>query len=158
MTQIPQTDGLWARLSTAAREAVAAIDAERLETERARVSAARRGSITEPVYTVRKRFAAWESLIRILESGPDPDGFYPFSAYENDLDNRDSLEDVLARLPVAVRAELAEVLALLDARFTAATNQDVTGQLDPWLRNARGRAPAEHGWWWRVPKAAPWQG
>ncbi|MCY0929095.1 hypothetical protein OTB20_23430 [Streptomyces sp. H27-H1] len=58
--------------------------------------------------------------------------------------------------PPAVRAELAGVLDALDARFGAATDQDVTGALDPWLRTARGRAPQAHVWWWRVPKSAPW--
>ncbi|MCX4783511.1 hypothetical protein [Streptomyces sp. NBC_01264] len=156
MSGTPGTDALWARLSAAARAAVAAVDAERLEWERARLSPERRGAVTEPVYSVRRRFEAWERLGRILEAGPRPDEFYPFSAYENDLDGRDGLAGVMASLPLEARTELAGVLDALDTRFAAATEQDVTGALDPWLRSARGRAPRAHGWWWRVPKSAPW--
>ncbi|MCX5404121.1 hypothetical protein OHA37_09515 [Streptomyces sp. NBC_00335] len=156
MTGTPETDALWARLSPAAVAAVAVVDAERLELERARLAPERREAVTEPVYSVRRRFEAWERLGRILEAGPRPEEFYPFSAYENDLDGRDALAEVMEALPAPVRAELAEMLDALDARFGAATDQDVTGALDPWLRTARGRAPQAHVWWWRVPKSAPW--
>lgn len=156
MSGTPETDALWARLSPAAGAAVAAADAERLELERARLSPERREAVAEPVYSVRRRFEAWERLGRILESGPGPDEHYPFSAYENDLDGRDALAEVMASLPPAVRAEPAALLDALDARFAAATDQDVTGALDPWLRTGRGRAPQAHVWWWRVPKSAPW--
>ncbi|MFD6968707.1 hypothetical protein [Streptomyces sp. NPDC059949] len=154
MSRPSETDALWARLSPSSLAAVAAVDAERLEAERAGVSARVAQAITTPVYSVRHRFEAWEGLGR--ESGPGPDEFYAFSEYENDLDSRDGLEGVMAALPAAVRAEFSGLLAVLDARFTTATKQDATGSLDPWLRAGRRRAPESHFWWWRAPKKAPW--
>ncbi len=156
MSRRSETDALWARLPPSSLAAVAAVDAERLETERARVSARVAQAITAPVYSVRHRFEAWEGLGRILESGPGPDESYAFSAYENDLDSRDGLEGVMGALPDGVRAEFSGLLAVLDARFSTATEQDATGSLDPWLRSGRRRAPESHFWWWRVPKKAPW--
>lgn len=73
-----------------------------------------------------------------------------------DLDGRDGLAEVMAFLPAVVRAERASVLLAWDARFTAATAQDVTGSLDPWLRGGGGRAPQSPVRWWREPKPAPW--
>ncbi|MFF1560520.1 hypothetical protein [Streptomyces sp. NPDC058279] len=152
----PETDHRWARLSAGVLAEIAAIDARRLEVERAGLSPDRRAALAEPVYSVRTRFVRWEYLIGLLEAGPAPIDYYAFSEYENDLDTRSNLEAVLLGSSESLRSELGPLRKSLDDRFMDATRDDVTGDLDPWLRAWRDSAPAGHGWWRRVPKAVPW--
>ncbi|MFE7095884.1 hypothetical protein [Streptomyces erythrochromogenes] len=85
-----------------------------------------------------------------------PDDQYLFSEYENDLDHRDILELALSSMPERPRQELSSLLNSLDARFQACTIQDVTGELDLWLRRRRRDADSARWWWHRKPKTAPW--
>ncbi|MFE1247704.1 hypothetical protein [Streptomyces sp. NPDC058735] len=131
---------------------------ERLEVERSRVAPHLREKITSPTYSVADRFASWERLVRQMEPGWSSDEFYPVSAYGNDLDSRDALDEVMRALPPeAGEGALGQLLAGLDARFRAATVPDPERSLRPWVRPTHERPEAELRWWWkRKPVRVPW--
>ncbi|MEW2163025.1 hypothetical protein AB0912_08505 [Streptomyces sp. NPDC007084] len=139
-------------------EAVARCDAERLEVERSRVAPELRERITAPVYSVADRFASWERVVRRMEPGWTSDDFYPISAYENDLDSRDSLEQLMnGHLAEAREGALGRLLSKLDERFVAATEPDPELSLRAWVRPTKARPEAELGVWWkRRPLRDPW--
>ncbi|MEU4165855.1 hypothetical protein AB0F46_03065 [Streptomyces sp. NPDC026665] len=139
-------------------EAVARCDAERLEVERSRVAPALRERITTPVYSVADRFASWERVVRRMEPGWSSEDFYPISAYENDLDSRDSLEQLMLGLPAEAReGALGQLLARLDERFAAASVPDPERSLRAWVRPTKERPEAElPQWWMRRPLRDPW--
>ncbi|MEV6191850.1 hypothetical protein AB0M19_05550 [Streptomyces sp. NPDC051920] len=139
-------------------EAVARCDAERLEVERSRVAPALRERITTPVYSVADRFASWERVVRRMEPGWSSEDFYPISAYENDLDSRDSLEQLMLGLPAEAReGALGQLLAQLDERFAAASVPDPERSLRAWVRPTKERPEAElPQWWMRRPLRDPW--
>ncbi|MFF4539020.1 hypothetical protein [Streptomyces aureus] len=154
----PDTRTVWAGLPAEVLEAVARCDAERLEVERSRVAPALRERITTPVYSVADRFASWERVVRRMEPGRSSDDFYPISAYENDLDSRDSLEQLMLGLPAEAReGALGQLLAQLDERFAAASVPDPERSLRAWVRPAKERPEAELAQWWkRRPLRDPW--
>ncbi|MGC0411490.1 hypothetical protein RKD32_004414 [Streptomyces sp. SAI-195] len=154
----PQSRAVWNALSPSVREAIARCDAERLEVERSRVAPHIREKMTVPVYSVADRFASWERLVRRLEPGWDCDDFYPISAYDNDLDSRDALDQVMRALPTeAGEGPLGELLDRLDTRFRAATVPDPELSLRPWVRPTTERPEEELGEWWkRKPVRVPW--
>ncbi|MFE9704798.1 hypothetical protein [Streptomyces sp. NPDC005930] len=154
----PQSRTVWEALSPTVLEAIARCDAERLEVERSRVAPHLREGTTVPVYSVVGRFASWERLIRRLESDWDDDDFYPVSAYSNDLDSRDALDQVMRALPEEAGAgPLGQLLARLDARFRAATLPDPERSLRPWVRPTSELPEGELGeWWGRKPVRIPW--
>ncbi|MFF3884714.1 hypothetical protein [Streptomyces sp. NPDC001914] len=139
-------------------EAVARCDAERLEVERSRVAPALRERITTPVYSVADRFASWERVVRRMEPGWSSEDFYPISAYENDLDSRDSLEQLMLGMPAEAReGALGQLLARLDERFAAASVPDPERSLRAWVRPTKERPEAElPQWWMRRPLRDPW--
>ncbi|MEV7321516.1 hypothetical protein [Streptomyces sp. NPDC093970] len=153
----PESRAAWRTLPPPVLEAVALIDARRLEVERARVAPHLRERITRPVYAVADRFASWERLVRRMEPGPpEGDDFYPISAYGNDLDSRDSLDEVMNALPAAAReGTLGALLAALDARFDAASVPDPEGSLRPWVRPTKDHAELPDRWN-RKPLRTPW--
>lgn len=59
-------------------------------------------------------------------------------------------------MPEGSRRERSSLLDSLDARFRGVHDQDVTGELDPWLRRRRRNADPGQWWWHRKPKTAPW--
>ncbi|MEU4483969.1 hypothetical protein AB0H94_03575 [Streptomyces purpurascens] len=126
--------------------------------ERSRVAPDLREKITAPVYSVADRFASWERLVRRLEPGWSSDEFYPISAYDNDLDSRDALDEVMRVLTVeAFEGALGQLLARLDARFGGATLPDPEGSLRPWVRPTNERPEEELGEWRkRKPVRVPW--
>lgn len=154
----PESKAVWGELSQPVLEAIARCDAERLEVERARVAPHIREKITAPVYSVADRFASWERLVRRMEPGWSSDDFYPISAYDNDLDSRDALDEVMRALPAeAGDGALGRLLARLDARFLAATVPDPERSLRPWVRPTKEKPEAELGEWWkRKPVRVPW--
>ncbi|MDT9700846.1 hypothetical protein [Streptomyces sp. P17] len=154
----PETKAAWDELTEPVREVIARCDAQRLEVERARVAPHLREKLTAPVYSVADRFASWERLVRRMEPGWSSDDFYPISAYDNDLDSRDGLQDVMSALPPEVHdGVLGKLLERLDARFCAASVPDPERSLRPWVRPAQDRPEAELGEWWkRKPVRIPW--
>ncbi|MES5824430.1 hypothetical protein [Streptomyces sp. RG80] len=155
----PETKAVWGELTQPVFDAIARCDAERLEVERARVAPHLREKITAPVYSVADRFASYERLVSGMEPDWSGDDFYPISAYDNDLDSRDALQDLMADLPAEARAggALDRLLAGLDARFHAATVPDPERSLRPWVRPAKERPEAELGEWRkRKPVRVPW--
>lgn len=154
----PESKAVWGELSQPVLDAIARCDAERLEVERARVAPHIREKITAPVYSVADRFASWERLVRRMEPGWSSDDFYPISAYDNDLDSRDALDEVMRALPAeAGDGALGRLLARLDARFLAATVPDPERSLRPWVRPTKEKPEAELGEWWkRKPVRVPW--
>ncbi|WP_405870227.1 MULTISPECIES: hypothetical protein [unclassified Streptomyces] len=154
----PETKAVWNELPQPVLEAVAGCDAERLEVERARVAPHLREKITAPVYSVADRFASWERLVRRMEPGWSSDDFYPISAYGNDLDSRDALEELMYAMPVEAReGALGKLLARLDARFRAASAPDPERTLRPWVRPTMDRPESDDGdWWKRKPVRVPW--
>ncbi|MFD5964812.1 hypothetical protein ACFWGR_01110 [Streptomyces sp. NPDC060311] len=114
--------------------------------------------MTVPVYSVADRFASWERVVRRMEPGWDGDDFYPISAYSNDLDSREALDQVMRVLPERVGEDrLGQLLARLDARFRAATLPDPERSLRPWVRPTAEGPDDEFGeWWGRKPLRIPW--
>ena len=154
----PESRAVWEELSPAVLEAIARCDAERLEVERSRVAPHLREKITSPAYSAANRFASWERLVRRMEPGWSSDEFYPISAYDNDLDSRDALDEVMRALPAeAGEGALGQLLARLDARFRAVTVPDPERSLRPWVRPTMERPEEELGEWWkRKPVRVPW--
>ncbi|TLS45921.1 hypothetical protein FE633_12245 [Streptomyces montanus] len=149
---------MWDQLPEPVLDAIAACDAERLEVERSRLAPELREKITAPVYSVADRFASWERLVRRMEPGWSSEDFYPVSAYGNDLDSRDSLEEVMHALPAEAReGALGRLLARLDARFCAASVPDPERSLRPWVRPMNEKPEVELAEWWkRKPVREPW--
>lgn len=154
----PETRAAWAELPAAVMAAVDRCDAERLKVERSRVAPEMRDSITAPVYSVAERFASWERVVRRMEPRWASDDFYPISAYENDLDSRDSLGQLMnGQLAEARESALGRLLSQLDERFMAVTVPDPELSLRTWVRPTRARPEAELGAWWkRRPVRDPW--
>ncbi|MEU0964923.1 hypothetical protein ABZ357_05560 [Streptomyces sp. NPDC005917] len=153
----PESRAAWQTLPQPVLEAVERIDAQRLEVERARVAPHLRERITRPVYSVADRFASWERLVRRMEADrPSGDDFYPISAYGNDLDSRDNLDEVMNALPAAAReGNLGTLLDALDARFDAASVPDPEGSLRPWVRPTKDHSQLPDRWC-RKPVHTPW--
>ncbi|MFJ7305003.1 hypothetical protein [Streptomyces sp. NPDC099088] len=154
----PETKAAWAALPAAVRDGVARCDAERHEAERSRVAPELGERITSPLYSVAERFASWERVVRHLEPGWTSDDFHAISAYENDLDSRDSLGPLMkGQLAEAQEGALGRLLSQLDERFVAATVPDPEHALRAWVRPTRTRPEAELGLWWkRRPVRYPW--
>lgn len=120
-----ESRAVWAELPEPVLVAIARLDAERLELERSRVSPRLREKITAPVYSVADRFASWERVVRRMEPGWSSEDFYPVTAYDSDLDSRDTLDDLMQVLPTEAReGALGRLLERLDARFRAASVPD----------------------------------
>ncbi|MEV6683678.1 hypothetical protein AB0N09_43645 [Streptomyces erythrochromogenes] len=151
-----ESENYWGHLSQETREEVSRFDQAQLETERMRLGEKIRHLVVTPANSLKNRFQSWERLIGFLEGMRFPDDHYLFSEYENDLNHRDILELALSSMPERPRQELSSLLDSLDARFEACTIQDVTGELDPWLRRRRRDADSARWWWHRKPKTAPW--
>ncbi|MFI1286440.1 hypothetical protein ACH4U5_37750 [Streptomyces sp. NPDC020858] len=153
---VAESENYWGLLSKETSEEVSRFDQAQLETERLHLGVEIRSRIANPANSLKNQFLAWERLIGFLEGMRPLDDQYLFSEYENDLDHRDALQLALTNMPERPRRELSSLLDSLDARFQAGTIQDVTGELDPWLRRRRRDADSAHWWWHRKPKAAPW--
>lgn len=149
---------MWNALSPSVLETIARCNTDRLEMERSRVAPHIREKMTAPVYSVADRFASWERVVRRMEPGWGGHDFYPISAYGNDLDSRDALDQVMRALPdKADEGPLGQLLARLDARFRAATLPDPERSLRPWVRPAtEGPEDELGGWWGRRPLRIPW--
>ena len=154
----PETRAVWAELPERALEAIAHRDAERLELERSRVAPQLRAKMTAPVYSVADHFASWERVVCRMEPGWSSEDFHPISAHDNDLDSRDTLEELMRALPAELReGALGRLLARLDTRFRTASTPDPERSLRPWVRPTKEKPEAELGEWWkRKPVREPW--
>ncbi|MFI1285027.1 hypothetical protein ACH4U5_30450 [Streptomyces sp. NPDC020858] len=110
-----------------------------------------------PVWSAKDNLVAWERVIRQMESGWAPSGWYPAELYRERLEARDALADIGSRLPGDVTQLFNEALEQLDRCFAAATAEDAAGLLRRELMGASfEQAPA--GWWWlRRPNPVPWE-
>ncbi|MFF3430701.1 hypothetical protein [Streptomyces sp. NPDC002602] len=109
-----------------------------------------------PVRSARGNLLVWERLVRQLESGWAPSGWYPLDLYRERLAARDELAWLGCRLPREVAELLDKALKEVDGRFAAATEEDPSGS----LRGAPkgGFEEASVGWWWlRRPDPEPWE-
>ncbi|WP_413757568.1 hypothetical protein [Streptomyces sp. MMBL 11-3] len=154
----PESAAVWDQLPVPVLEAIVRSDEKRLAVERSRVSPELREKITTPVYSVADRFASWERLVRRMEPGWPGGDFYPVSAYGNDLDSRDVLDEVMRALPEEAQAGvLGRLLERLDARFRAASVPDASRSLRPWVRPTKEVPDVELAEWWRRrPAREPW--
>ncbi|MBF8169382.1 hypothetical protein IW294_01110 [Streptomyces olivaceus] len=96
------------------------------------------------------RFASWERLVRRLEPDWLAEDLYMEVEYNNDLDSRDGLSDVMSALVEEEGGQaLSQLLECLDARFHAATAPDPDLSLRPWIRPTKDRPEEELGEWWK---------
>ncbi|MFF3774012.1 hypothetical protein [Streptomyces sp. NPDC002232] len=108
-----------------------------------------------PVWSAKDNLIVWERVIRQLESGWAPSGWYPADLYRERLEARDELAGIGARLPREVTELLDEALEELDSRFAVATAEDPSGSLRRELTGATEQTSV--GWWWqRRPDPTPW--
>jgi hypothetical protein len=154
-TWAPATEATWSRLPIDVMALIDRADAHRLAVERARLPQATAGVLAEPTYSVRNRFRYWERLIRRMEQGWAPDGFYLIDEYVNDLESRDQIDVLGAAEPGLLTGPLGELLASLDDRFLAATRDDGGAELR--LQAPRlGKREGLNARWSRVPLVKPW--
>ncbi|MFE6105176.1 hypothetical protein ACFVQ4_35255 [Streptomyces laurentii] len=108
-----------------------------------------------PVWSAKDNLVVWERLVRQLESGWAPSGWYPADLYRERLEARDELAVIGARLPSSVTELLDKALEELDSRFTAATEDDPSESLLKELTGDSSRSSAGQ-WWHRRPDPTPW--
>ncbi|AWT45198.1 MULTISPECIES: hypothetical protein [Streptomyces] len=109
-----------------------------------------------PFWLASDRLAAWEKLVRHMESAWASSGWCPPDLYLERLRARDELEGLLrSQLPDSVAVLLQNALDSLDALFTELTVPD-PGVLREELLPADVRS-STNGWWWdRRPDPLPW--
>ncbi|MEU6862720.1 hypothetical protein ABZ924_05485 [Streptomyces sp. NPDC046876] len=110
--------------------------------------------------SVTGSLVVWERLVRQMESGWAPSGWYPADLYRERLEARDRLEGVGLRLPPDVAPQLEAALGILDGRFEELTEPDPAGGLRRELTGRRPLRAGSVGWWWwfRRPGVVPWEG
>lgn len=152
----PICDGYFSSLDPTAVEAIADVDQQLLQEEKARVAPWVAEKLTEPTHGVRRRMRMWERLISRIAQGWPPDGTYLVDEYVNDLDTRDSLDKTADELPSTVAVGFKDVLNRLDDAFREATYDD-GGSSIAWRMNESARELELRPWWWRRrPANAPW--
>ncbi|MFG3010070.1 hypothetical protein ACGFZB_06370 [Streptomyces cinerochromogenes] len=113
------------------------------------------GTLGSPAWTASDRLGAWEKLVRHMEAGWAPSGWFPPDLYCERLEVRDELEQVCTQLPKDATVLLRNSLGSLDALFAELTVDDTGGLLRKELLPACAASP--HGWWWnRRPEPLPW--
>ncbi|KPI15468.1 hypothetical protein OV450_2606 [Actinobacteria bacterium OV450] len=114
--------------------------------------------VSSALRSAKGNLVVWERVIRQMESGWAPAGWYPASLYRERLEARDELSGIGARLPREVSELLGEALAELDRRFAAATEADPSGGLRRELTGEPAARTPVGGWWWRRrPDPRPWE-
>ncbi|MDA1362918.1 hypothetical protein O1R50_25110 [Glycomyces luteolus] len=151
----PLTEALWAGLGAEELARIAAVDAERLEVERGRLAEQFRRNITAPVYSLKNRFAMWETLVYKMGNGWPPDGYYLIDEYMNDLSNRAETATAIAKLPPGLQAKLKAVLFTIDEQFNRLTAPGGGAEFDRWNQRRPAGIPA--ALWERRPIDLPWE-
>ncbi|MFJ3205146.1 hypothetical protein [Streptomyces sp. NPDC086989] len=114
--------------------------------------------VSSALRSAKSNLVVWERVIREMESGWAPTGWYPAALYRERLEARDELSGIGARLPREVSELLGEVLEELDRRFAAATEADPSGGLRRELTGeSAARTPVGGRWWRRRPDPTPWE-
>lgn len=114
--------------------------------------------VSSALRSAKGNLVVWERLIRQMESGWAPTGWYPAVLYRERLEARDELSGIGARLPREVSELLGEALEELDRRFAAATEADPSGGLRRELTGEPAARTPVGGWWWRRrPDPTPWE-
>ncbi|MFJ4780734.1 hypothetical protein [Streptomyces sp. NPDC088762] len=112
--------------------------------------------VGSPIWSARNKLVVWERVIRQMESGWAPSGWYPADLYRERLEARDALVGISAHLPREVTELLDKALEELDRQFAAATEEDPSGSLRRELTGASEQTSV--GWWWhRRPVPVPWE-
>ena len=153
----PLVDTYLEHLDPLSEPALAEIDADELEKQRARVAPWGAERLVESTRSVGNRLRAWEQLsARLATFGQTEDDYYLIDEYVNDLDIRDALERLRAQLPAEARTGFDALLNQLDQRFREVT-QDDGGESLHWRLNEPASATAARAWWWqRRPVRLPW--
>ncbi len=151
----PLTEALWAGLDSEELARIAAVDAERLEVERERLAEEFRHIMTAPVYSLRNRFAMWETLVHKMGNDWPPDGYYLIDEYLNDLFNRAETATAIGSLPTGLQAKFKAVLFTIDEQFNRLTVADGGAEFDRWGRRRPADIPP--ALWARRPNNLPWE-
>lgn len=153
----PLVDSYLDHLDPVTEQALAEIDADELEQERAHLAPHIAERLRQPSRSVGKRLRAWERLgTQLAAFGQATDDYYLIDEYVNDLDIRDALERVRAQLPAESRTVFDILLHQLDQRFRDVTEDD-GGQALHWRLNEPATTTALRAWWWqRRPTKVPW--
>ncbi len=151
----PDTEEVWQYLSPGILDEIRLIDEEVLAAQRANLSPEVAATISAPTYSLLNRFRYWEELVRNIESDWAERGGYLVDEYVNNLDSRDSIDQVLARLPVTAADALGPLLRELDQRFQQGTTYDGGIELQPWVARLR-QGVRLSDCWYRKPRVIPW--
>jgi hypothetical protein len=111
----------------------------------------------DAVWRARTRLGAWEGLVARMATGWPPDGWYPATYYQEDLEYRDELARVGHALPEPARALFASALEEVDRQFVALTEDDGGAALATELGDTAAVPADPDRWWWRrIPRPVPW--
>jgi hypothetical protein len=110
----------------------------------------------EPLRTALDRLGAWEAFVTRMGSGWPPDGWYPADYYRHDLEVRDELNELVARLPRGLADRFISTMNEIDGDFTRRTREVSTADRAAHVVGV-GSAESTQGWWWtRLPDPPPW--
>ena len=157
----PLVDEFIAGMGPSTAEVLGAIDAERLDRERAQLApwaAEKATSASDGVwYQLRK----WERLshrLSVIDPGNSNPylGYYMIEEYLNDLSIRDDLEALVTSLPEPARSHVDELLGAIDEKFKQITVDDAGKAIQDYYTD--GYPGIEHRpWYWqRRPIRIPW--
>jgi hypothetical protein len=151
----PDTEEVWQHLLPGLLGQIRLIDQEVLAVQRANLSPDVAATISEPTYSLRNRFRYWEELVWNMANGWAGRGRYFVDEYVNNLDSRDSIDEILARLPATAGDALGPLLRELDQRFQQGTTYDGGTELQPWVARLRKGVQLSERWY-RKPRVIPW--
>ncbi|MEV0297731.1 hypothetical protein [Nocardia sp. NPDC050710] len=147
-------DDLLASLTPDERNAVAALDARRLEVERARLSRVVAAQVSTPMYGAFASLRMWDVLVRNMEDFWSACDYYMVYEYLNMLDVRSGIEENLAEMPTSLQRKVERVVTDLDRRFREVTEDDVGTELARYSKRVASGIDLP---WWRTrkPKVLP---
>jgi hypothetical protein len=114
--------------------------------------------VADAVRDARSDLAAWEKLIRRMETGWAPSGWYPLEFYREVLEYRDEIGATPYSLPPSLADLHDESLAQLDQRFMELTVEDKERAVTGNANASESSAPLRSWWWYRRPDPLPWLG
>jgi hypothetical protein len=151
----PDTEEAWQHLSPGLLDLIHLIDEEVLAAQRATLSPEVAATISEATYSLQNCFRYWEELVRNIENDWGQQESYFVDEYVNNLDSRDNIDQILARLPATAGDTLGPLLRELDQRFYQGTTYDGGIELQPWVARLRQGVQLSERWY-RKPRVIPW--